>query len=281
MLMAKQSKNSPQLNKLPKKQSIAPSNLVSNVRVRSKPPPLFPSMPPPAARKPSEQGVKQESKSSSSALTKNNDCGLRRLVQPPGTGDAKYIPTMCDLDRIINGVLKTDLNKGWLHNITCMDEYSSKSPEELRWEEYCKLWRYSEPLKPLLDLDQKSEEKSSILDAGRRTSSSVNKDDNQAAAINGKANGGLDLGRPEIAVGELSNDVTVQRRDPERDLVDLRGNSGDGEEQNIGGERLPITVNGRLVCGEEDELCGHRTSGDSDIISIRPRLKTRIAKRSH
>ena len=89
------------------------------------------------------------------------------------------------------------------------------------------------------------------------------------------------MGRPEIAVGELSNAVTVQRRDPERDLVDLRGNSGDGEEQNIGGERMPITLNGRLVCGEEDELCGHRTSGDSDIISIRPRLKTRIAKRSH
>ena len=42
MLMAKQSKNSPQLNKHPKKQSITPSYLVSNVRVRSKPPPLFP-----------------------------------------------------------------------------------------------------------------------------------------------------------------------------------------------------------------------------------------------
>ena len=89
------------------------------------------------------------------------------------------------------------------------------------------------------------------------------------------------MGRPEIAVGELSNDVTVQRRDPERDLVDLRGNRGGDEEQNIDGEKLPITLNGRLVCGEEDELCGHRTSGDSDIISIRPRLKTRIAKRSH
>ena len=89
------------------------------------------------------------------------------------------------------------------------------------------------------------------------------------------------MGRPEIAVGELSNAVTVQRRDPESGLVDLRRKREDSEEQNIDGERLPITVNGRLVCGEEDELCGHRTSGDSDIISIRPRLRTRIAKGSH
>ena len=89
------------------------------------------------------------------------------------------------------------------------------------------------------------------------------------------------MGRPEIAVGELSNTVTVQRKDPERNLVDLWGNRGDCEEQNIDGERLSINVNGRLVWGVEDELCGHGTSGDADIISIRPRLKTRIAKRSH
>ena len=66
-----------------------------------------------------------------------------------------------------------------------MDEYSNKSPEELRWEEYYNLWRHSEPLKPPLELDQKSEEKSSTFDADGRTSSSVNNDDNQAAAING------------------------------------------------------------------------------------------------
>ena len=65
-----------------------------------------------------------------------------------------------------------------------MDEYSNKSPEELRWEEYNKLWRYSEPLKPLLELDQKFDEKSSIIDAGRRSGSSANKGENQAAAIN-------------------------------------------------------------------------------------------------
>ena len=82
-------------------------------------------------------------------------------------------------------MLKTDANKGKLHNITCMDEYSNKSPEELRWEEYCNLLRYSEPLKPSLELHQKFEEKSSIFVAGGRTSSFVNKDDNQAAAING------------------------------------------------------------------------------------------------
>ena len=66
MLMAKQTKNPPpQLDQLPKKQkqSITPSNLVSNVR--SKPPPLFPPIPPSAARKPSEEGVKRENKSSS------------------------------------------------------------------------------------------------------------------------------------------------------------------------------------------------------------------------
>jgi len=382
MLMAKQSKNPPQLDQLPKKQkqSITPSNLVSNVR--SKPPPLFPPMPPSASTKPSEEGVKRENKSSSSALTKNNGYDRRCPVQPPGTGEANYSPTlcgiekvlngvsqtecflrgklhnitcmdeysskspeelrweeynlgtferstrpltrldensqnkkiapvvdcktdcsldkagrqasasedyiprsyrptMCDLERIINGVLKTDVNKGWLHNITCMDEHSNKSPEELRWEEYINLWRYSEPLKPSLELDQKFEEKSSIFVAGGRTSSYVNKGDSQAAAINGKPIGGLYLGRPEIAVGELSNAVTVQRRDPERGLVDLRRKREDSKEQNIYGERLPITVNGRLVCGEEDELCGHRTSGDSDIISIRPRLRTRIAKGSH
>merc|ERR1712013_333272 len=109
-----------------------------------------------------------------------------------------YSPTMCDLERIINGVLKTDVNKGKLHNITCMDEHSSKSPEELRWEKYCNLLRCSKPLKPNLELDQKFEEKSSIFVAGGRTSSSVNKDDSQVAAINGKAHC-----RPEIAVGEL------------------------------------------------------------------------------
>ena len=137
MLMAKQFKNPPQLNKLPKKQLITPSNSVSNVRVRSKPPPLFPPMPPPAARKPSEQGVKQESKSSTSALTKNDGCDLRCLVQPPGTGEVKYSPTLCGVEKVVSGVSKTEcFLRGKLHDITCTDEYSSKSPEELRWEEY-------------------------------------------------------------------------------------------------------------------------------------------------
>ena len=139
MLMAKQSKNPPQLDQFPKKQEqyINPSNLVSNVRTRSKPPPLFPPMPPSASRKPSEEGVKQENKSSSSALTKNGGCDRRCLVQPPGTGEAKYSPTLCGIEKVVNGVSKTEcFLRGKLHNITCMDKYSSKSPEELRWEEY-------------------------------------------------------------------------------------------------------------------------------------------------
>ena len=110
MLMAKQTKNPPpQLDQLPKKQkqSITPSNLVSNVR--SKPPPLFPPIPPSAPRRPSEEGVKQENKSSSSALTKNDGCDLRCLVQPPGTGEAKYSPTLCGIEKVVNGVSKTVL----------------------------------------------------------------------------------------------------------------------------------------------------------------------------
>ena len=74
---------------------------------------------------------------STSAEKKKADVSSRNITVWFGTGHAKYSPTTCKIDIVVNGLPAIQSNVlGRLHSITCMKEYENKSMEELHWEDH-------------------------------------------------------------------------------------------------------------------------------------------------
>ena len=213
-----------------------------------------------------------------------------------------YSPTLCNIDRVIDGVLKTDVNKGKLHNITCMSNYENKSQEELRWERY-ELWsqskvrpsregqinhsRAAEDREALGNMGQQyqaAQKEQSATQADKKTNFAL--DEAESLVLTGKVGGNENLSaflRKGGAVAERRNSTTsdtpkalAERAEVLEEKIDddvsegrpIDGGRGDSVKLN------DLTKYPR----QETPTVSVGVSREAGMISLKPKLKRKVLK---
>jgi len=213
-----------------------------------------------------------------------------------------YSPTLCNIDRVIDGVLKTDVNKGKLHNITCVTEYENKSQEELRWERY-ELWSQSK-VRPSregqINHSRATEDREALANMGRQnpaaqkeqSSTQADKktnlalDEAESLVLAGKVGGNENWSaflRKGGAVAERRNSTTS---DAPKALVEraekLKENNDDdvSEGRPIDGGRGDSVKSNDLTKSlrQETPIVSVEVSREVGMISLKPKLKRKVLK---
>merc|ERR1712013_56214 len=213
-----------------------------------------------------------------------------------------YSPTLCNIDRVVDGVLKTAVNKGKLHNITCVTKYENKSQEELRWERYelssqskvrpsregqinhSRATEDREALANMSRQNQAAQKEQSSTQADEKTNLAL--DEAESLVLAGKVGGNENFSaflRKGGAIAERRNPTTS---DAPKALVkraeELKENNDDdvSEGRRIDGGRGDSVKSNDLTKSlrQETPTVSVEVSREAGMISLKPKLKRKVLK---
>jgi len=213
-----------------------------------------------------------------------------------------YSPTLCNIDRVIDGVLKTDVNKGKLHNITCMTKYENKSQEELRWGRY-EFWSQSK-IRPSgdgqINHSRATEDREALVNMGRQNQAAQKElsstqsdektnlalDEAESLVLAGKVGGNENLSaflRKGGAVAERRNSTTSdapKALEERAEELEEKNDDNVSEGRPIGGGRGDSVKSNDLTKSlrQETPTVSVEVSREAGMISLKPKLKRKVLK---